>query len=411
MDIRIYGSEPRGELRAMASKSDVHRALICAAFSDKETFIGSNADSSDMEATAGCLRAAGADIVYDSQRQGFVVRPIRPSSSVMADCRESGSTLRFLIPVFAAAGLTASYLGQGRLPERPLGPILDELRAHGMDIEGDRLPLTIRGRLAAGSFSLPGDVSSQFITGLLLSFPLMKGASELRLTTELQSSAYVDMTMDTMRRFGAEIDRRDRRFLYGGGPGTYVSPGVYEADGDWSNAAFFLAADSLLGGGHIDIRGLREDSVQGDRRIASILRGIADGSHRVMDASEVPDLVPIVAVTMALSEGHFEIINAGRLRIKESDRLSAMAEGLRRLGAEVEELQEGLVIGGKGRPLPGGVSISSEGDHRIAMAFSIGALFCREPVVIEGAEAVGKSYPHFFEDMEKLGVRLERSGA
>ena len=209
MDVRIYGSEPRGELRAMASKSDVHRALICAAFSDKETFIGSNADSSDMEATAGCLRAAGADIVYDSQRQGFVVRPIRPSSSVMADCRESGSTLRFLIPVFAAAGLTASYLGQGRLPERPLGPILDELRAHGMDIEGDRLPLTIRGRLSSGSFSLPGDVSSQFITGLLLSFPLMKGASELRLTTGLQSSAYVDMTMDTMRHFGAEIDRRD----------------------------------------------------------------------------------------------------------------------------------------------------------------------------------------------------------
>ena len=177
---------------------------------------------------------------------------------------------------------------------------------------------------------------------MICSFPLMKGASELRLTTGLQSSAYVDMTMDTMRHFGAEIDRRDRRFLYGGGPGSYESPGIYEADGDWSNAAFFLAADSLLGGGHIDIRGLREDSVQGDRRIASILRGIADGSHRVMDASEVPDLVPIVAVTMALSEGHFEIINAGRLRIKESDRLNAMAEGLRRLGAEVEELQEGL---------------------------------------------------------------------
>lgn len=411
MDVRIYGSEPRGEMRAMASKSDVHRALICAAFSDNETFIGSNADSSDMEATAGCLRAAGADIVYDRQRQGFEVRPIRPAASVMADCRESGSTLRFLIPVFAAAGLTASYSGQGRLPERPLGPILDELRAHEMDIEGERLPLTIRGRLAAGGFSLPGDVSSQFITGLLLAFPLMKGASELRLTTELQSSAYVDMTMDTMRRFGAGIDRSDRRFLYGGGPGSYVSPGIYEADGDWSNAAFFLAADSLLGGGHIDIRGLREDSVQGDRRIASILRGIADGSQRIMDASEVPDLVPIVAVTMALSEGHFEIINAGRLRIKESDRLSAMAEGLRRLGAEVEEQQEGLVIEGKGMPLPGGVSISSEGDHRIAMALSIGALFCREPVVIEGAEAVAKSYPHFYEDMEKLGVRLERLGA
>lgn len=411
VDIRIYGSEPVGELRAMASKSDVHRALICAAFSDRETFIGSNADSSDMEATAGCLRAAGTDISYDGRRQGFVVRPIRPLTSVMADCCESGSTLRFLIPVFAAAGMTASYSGQGRLPERPLGPILDELRAKGMDIEGDRLPLTVRGRLKAGTFSLPGDVSSQFITGLLLSFPLMGGASELRLTTELQSSAYVDMTMDTMKRFGVRIERKDSRFLYEGGPGNYVSPGVCEADGDWSNAAFFLAADSLLGGGHIGIRGLREDSVQGDRRIVSILRGIADGSRSVMDASEVPDLVPIVAMTMALSEGRFEIINAGRLRIKESDRLSAMTEGLRRIGAAVEEQQDGLIIEGKGRPLPGGASVSSEGDHRIAMAFSIGALFCREPVVIEGAEAVGKSYPRFFEDMEKLGVRLERSGA
>ena len=421
MNIRIYPSKPHGSMEAMASKSDVHRALICAAFSDRETIIHSNSISRDMEATASCLRAAGAAICYDPGEGLFIVSPGRirgegPGDSVPADCRESGSTLRFLIPVFAAAGISTRFTGEGRLPERPLKPILFELSAHGISVKGEKLPISIKGSMTPGSFSLPGDISSQFVSGLLLAFPLMEGDSRLSLTTGLESQAYVDMTMDTMKRFGIRISRSERdgklSFSYKkneGHPG-YVSPFHYEADGDWSNAAFFLAADMLLGGGQIKVNGLREDSVQGDRAIADILKELSHGKGCVLDASSVPDLVPICAVAMALTPGKHRIVNAGRLRIKESDRLSAISEGLQRMGADITELPEGLIIEGKAGELPGGTEVSSFNDHRIAMALSIGALFCRKPVEITGAEAVEKSYPGFFDDLRRLGVRLERTG-
>ncbi len=466
MDVRIYASRPYGRLTAMASKSDVHRALICAAFSDRETFVRSNAVSKDMEATAGCLRAAGARINYDEDRGGFSVIPVTGSANcdakmalghgsfmeegkleqtsiIEADCGESGSTLRFLIPVFSAAGIAARYVGRGRLPERPLSAILDELKDHGMAIRGDKLPLEIRGQLKAGSYRLPGNESSQFISGMLMALPLMAEprdsavegngqrpvdaavdgntqghedagaggtASRLFLTTKLSSSAYVDMTIDTMRRFGVNIGFSETEtgfFSYEGQGTGYVSPGVYEADGDWSNAAFFLAADRLMGGGHIKIDGLRRDSVQGDRQIEALLEGICSGSGRLMDASEIPDLVPIAAVAMALSRGSYEIINAGRLRIKESDRLSAACQDLSRLGATVAEEPEGLRIVGSGGVLRGGVELSSFNDHRIAMAMSVAALFCEEPVIIKGAECVDKSFPGFFKELQRLHARLE----
>ena len=450
MKVRLRRSHIKGELSAMSSKSDVHRALICAAFSDDECLIRTNCISDDMAATMGCLNAVGADISYDEAEGGFLVRPLRGpvrEGLIEADCGESGSTLRFLIPVFSAIAANVRFLGRGKLPERPVSVILSELRRHGAKVEGDKLPFTIAGRASSGEYELPGDVSSQFISGLLLSFPLMEGNSFLRLSTELQSAPYVDMTMDTMSRFGVRIKRKDRSFSYergqalskssgpdvsenmeasiealGAAPdeeslklrtkgtgvfsGGYKSPGIYEADGDWSNAAFFLAANAVYGAEEIMLRGLRQDSIQGDKAIASILSELEGGGDVTMDASEVPDLVPIVACTMALFPGEHRIINAGRLRIKESDRLRAISEGLTGLGASVTELPEGLIINGRNE-LKGGATVSSFNDHRIAMALSIAALFCREEVLIDGAEAVNKSFPAFFTELKRLGADLE----
>ena len=411
MKVRLRRSHIKGELSAMSSKSDVHRALICAAFSDDECLIRTNCISDDMAATMGCLNAVGADISYDEAEGGFLVRPLRGpvrEGLIEADCGESGSTLRFLIPVFSAIAANVRFLGRGKLPERPVSVILSELRRHGAKVEGDKLPFTIAGRASSGEYELPGDVSSQFITGLLLSFPLMEGDSLLRLSTELQSAPYVDMTMDTMDRFGVRIKRKDRSFSFEKGQASsgYKSPGIYEADGDWSNAAFFLAANAIYGAEEIRLRGLRQDSIQGDKAIASILSELEGGGDVTMDASEVPDLVPIVACTMALFPGEHRIINAGRLRIKESDRLRAISEGLTGLGASVTELPEGLIINGRNE-LKGGATVSSFNDHRIAMALSIAALFCREEVLIDGAEAVNKSFPSFFTELRRLGADLE----
>ena len=441
MKVRIRRSDIYGELRAMSSKSDVQRALICAAFGDRSCRIISNRVSDDMEATMGCLNRAGADISYDEEAGTFIVKPVclarergryDTAAPFMADCRESGSTLRFLIPVFSAIGADVIYEGQGRLPERPLGVILSELAAHGASIEGDRLPIHISGRIKPGGYKLPGNVSSQFISGLLLSFPLMEGSSSLSLTTELESSPYVDMTIYTMRRFGVSINMTDGGFSFdhrehraseaekekttaedfGIVTGQreiragYRSPDIYEADGDWSNAAFFLAANALYRREAVAVKGLRPDSVQGDRAIASLLETITRDEPLTMDAREIPDLVPITAAVMALSPGEHRIINAGRLRIKESDRLSAMAEGLGRLGAEVTELRDGLLIRGS-RDLKGGIEVSSFNDHRIAMALSIAALFCREPVTVDGAEAVRKSFPDFYDQLLRLHGDVE----
>lgn len=436
MDVRIGRSELHGELKAMPSKSDVHRALICSAFSDGRCFVEAEPVSDDMKATMDCLNAAGAGISYDDKRGGFEVLPAgwkgaaegpgaeaadktageavpeKAPHARTADCRESGSTLRFLIPVFAAAGLDISFKGRGRLPERPISVILDELSAHGSLVEGVRLPFSISGRAESGEYVLPGDISSQFVSGLLMAFPIMGGASKLHLSSELQSAAYVDMTIDTMQRFGAKIRRDGRDYFYDGRMGgpAYRSPGTYCCDGDWSNAAFFIAANALYGREAVDIKGLRADSLQGDRHIADIIRELSlserEGRPGIMDASGEPDLVPITAAFMALSGGDFEIVNAGRLRIKESDRLHAMAEGLGRLGADIEEKPEGLVIRGKGR-LRGGAEVSSFSDHRIAMALSIAALFCDEPVVIKEAESVAKSFPDFYRELKRLGGAVE----
>lgn len=415
MDITLSIRRPQGRLAAIPSKSEVHRLLICAALSKGETRLELPSSSQDIDATLACLRAIGAEIT--GIEDGILhIMPIgnRAETHSVLDCRESGSTLRFLLPVAAALGLTCRFEGSGRLPQRPLQPLLSLLEEHGCAYTSETLPLSISGKLQGGSFRLPGDVSSQYFTGLLLALPIL-GGGEVFATTPLQSRSYVEITADAMRQFGAAVVCEGERFTV---PASgYVSPGGLSAGGDWSNAAFWLCLGAL--GGPVTVSGLRADSAQGDRKIAELLRefgaDVKDDSGGVtvssgplrgidIDASDIPDLVPILAVVAAAAEGETRICNAGRLRLKESDRLKAVAQNLKALGADILEHADGLLIRG-GRPLRG-AELSGWGDHRMVMSAAIASALADGPVTIRGAEAVQKSYPGFFADFKLLGGEI-----
>ena len=406
-------SKLRGEIDAIPSKSDVHRALICAALSDSETLLQmSNFSSEDIRATIRCLESLGAAICKGSQ--GLAVTPIKTlPQTPLIDCGESGSTLRFMLPVVAALGCGGTFVGSGRLPERPISPLLNALREHGIETDRETLPLTLKGKLTSGVFNLPGNISSQFISGLLLALPLVDGGGEIRLTAALESVGYVNMTLETMKKFGAAPDILPLTWNVSGD--GFTSPGQYSIDGDWSNAAFFLAGGAL--GKRVTVSGLSYDSFQKDKQISPILRrlgsivSLSDNrlSHcssiltgiGVLDISEIPDLVPILAVVAALSPGDTRLANGSRLRIKESDRLHTVAQMLSSLGADIREGTDYLVINGK-ESLSGGQVVSSN-DHRLAMAAAIAATRCTGQVVLDGADAVNKSYPNFYEHYKQLG--------
>lgn len=399
------------------SKSAAHRALFCAALANGKSTITPFAMSNDMTATIGAIRGLGA-CVENPDTDIVTVDGSRTFQNVAhsIDCLESGSTLRFLIPVAALSGREITFTGRGRLPSRPIGPYLECLPSAGVSCESaGGLPLTVNGKLESGVFSLPGDISSQFITGLLLALPVLGGKSEIRLTTALQSAGYIHMTVDVMRRFGVEVGYTETGFgIFSVNGGQHYAPTDFDVEGDWSQAAFWLAAGAL--GGEISCGGLRTDSAQGDRTVTGLLERFGASVHaggngvRVsagqlhgtrIDAAQVPDLVPVLAVVAALSEGQTVIRNAARLRIKESDRLHAITLGLRALGADVSELPDGLIINGR-EQLDGG-SADGFGDHRIVMALSIAALRCRGKVTIMGCESIKKSYPDFFQHYNKLG--------
>ncbi len=419
MNIRITGSEIKGTVRAVSSKSDAHRALICAAlsgdFTKEPIKVYCNAVSEDIKATVSVLSAFGAEFQYKNEY--ILVSPANLKGlegfKTELCCGESGSTLRFMIPVAAALGINSTFTGKGRLPERPVDILLDELMRHGMKADGTKLPFTIEGKLSGGYFKLKGNISSQFFTGILLALPIIGKKSIVEYEGRLESSRYVDMTIQTMKDFGVSIKKTEKGFLYEAGE-FYTRPlgNRYETEGDWSNAAFFIVADALMRYKHgckeayIRVSGLNEQSLQGDKKITDIAEEAISNSEigRVseMDASEVPDLVPVTAVLYSLIKGRHVIKNAGRLRIKESDRLNTICTVLNTIGADIEELPDGLVINGRER-LKGGQIVNSFGDHRIAMSLAIAGLFCEEPIIIEGAESVNKSYPGFFEDYRNLG--------
>ena len=373
-----------GTVRVPPSKSMAHRTIIAAALAGTEEPEGVG-DSRDIQATRTCLaalRAPGAGLPE-------------------LDCGESGSTLRFLVPLSMALRGGGRFTGRGRLMERPLGPYETLFQARGADWSLEGNTLTVRGRLPAGRYELPGDVSSQFVTGLLLALPLAEGESEIVLTSPLESADYVDLTLEVLERHGIRIGRARDRFTVPGGQ-TY-RPCRMTVPGDWSQGAVWYAADFL--DHRVKIEGLDETSAQADRRIAAYYWRLARPGDRELDVSQCPDLAPALGAMAALARGNTRLTGAGRLRLKESDRLSAIAETIRRLGGQAREEADSLVIRGVDR-LEGGERVDSRGDHRIAMMAAVLATRCRRPVSILQMECVDKSYPEFWNDFTKLGGKL-----
>ncbi|MBM6774077.1 3-phosphoshikimate 1-carboxyvinyltransferase [Olsenella profusa] len=431
MNVTVSPGSLTGEVSAPSSKSEAHRLLICAAFAPGTTDIDCTTTSDDIDATARCLEALGAHITRT--RRGFRVVPVpgtsatdnipAPATGALLDCGESGSTLRFLLPVVAALGCEASLTGHGRLPQRPLSPLYEELVAHGVGLTPQgQVPLRVSGRLRPGRFSLPGNVSSQYVSGLLLAAPLMGAPTEVVVSEPVESLPYIGITVAALARFGVTVDEgrtedsgAPARSYVVGGAERLSSPGTVSVGGDWSGAAFWLAAGALSEAG-VSVRGLDVRSTQGDRQVlaalallgARVLRGSegAACAHdalagRVIDVSNCPDLVPPLAAVAALAEGTTRITGAARLRLKESDRLETVSAAICALGGRARATDDGLVIEGV-RELAGG-TVDAAGDHRIAMMAAVLAARCTRPVTILGAECVAKSYPGFFEDLGRLG--------
>ena len=410
-----------GTIPAIPSKSEAHRALICAALADTPTRVICRSTSEDIDATIGCLSALGARIGNDGD--SFTVHPIKEAQvdGALLDCRESGSTLRFLLPIAAALG-SCVFTGAGRLSKRPLKPLADALRAHGAAIDADEgLPLHVRGPLTAGCFDIPGNISSQFITGLLLAAPLLGEPVEIRVTEPIESRPYIDLSLNVIQAFCVNIESsRGQGFTRYLLPrqASYRSPGSFEVGGDWSNAAFWLSAGALSDEG-VAMEGLSLTSKQADRAVAGalallgaqVLRNTSGAAARRndllgarIDVTSCPDLVPAIAPVAAFAKGRTVICGASRLRLKESDRLAAIADVLGTLGANVCADDDALVFEGVER-LHGG-AVDAHNDHRIAMMAAIAAARATDPVLIRGAECVAKSYPGFFSDFAVLGGRV-----
>ena len=387
-----------GQVAVPSSKSMAHRYLLCAALAKGESRVGNVSFSADIEATLNGVTALGAEFSVF----GKTVRITggSPKAKMDIDCGESGSTLRFLIPIALAAGggKAVTFRGHGRLMERPLDPYFGIFREKGIGWKKEGNALTVEGRLPGGEYALSGKVSSQFVTGLLLADP-----SEIRITDELQSKGYVDLTLSAMKAFGVTAENDGyRRFRLPGGQGYRA--GDCRVEGDYSQAAFFLGANFL--GSRVQVLGMNPNSIQGDRAILSVLEAMkAPGECRV-DAGEIPDLIPVLAVCAAGRKGKTLFYNAARLRLKESDRLDTTAALLKGLGGNVEEGEDFLTVLGEGT-LQGG-TVDSFNDHRIAMAAAIASTICRESVTVKGAESVAKSYPDFWKDLEALGGRIEQ---
>lgn len=424
MDMRIEPSQLGGSIRAVASKSEAHRLLICSAFAGAVTDIDCDTTSRDIDATAECLRALGARVTRT--KKGFRVAGISPADAAtgaVLDCGESGSTLRFLLPVACALGCDASLLGHGRLPERPLSPLYEELVAHGaeLDPQGSN-PLRAGGRIGAGRYEIAGNVSSQYVSGLLMAAPLMGGEVEVLVTEPVESLPYIDITCAALASFGVEVGRE--KFSRDGKKGLLFTvpagsslrtPGTVTVGGDWSNAAFWLAAGALSEGG-MTVEGLSLRSTQGDRAILGALALLGARVERGqdcvtvrpdalkgcrLDVSSCPDLVPPLAAVAACAKGTTTITGAARLRIKESDRLQTVSDAVNALGGRATQTADGLIIEGSGE-LSGG-EVDAANDHRIAMMAAILAARCQGPSAIRGAQCVAKSYPAFFEDFSALG--------
>lgn len=411
MDIKITPKKLRGKVTVPSSKSVAHRMIIAASLADGKSTITNLSPSVDILTTMNCMRELGAKIDFEGDTA--VIEGIKRTKNVpdkaVLDCHESGSTLRFLIPVACALGVNAEFLGSGALPKRPITAFLDELPKHGVKYDlskaedGYTLPCNFFGKAISGEYKIDGGVSSQFVTGLMFQLPLLVGDSEIVLTSPLQSKPYVDITIGVLRNFGCEISETERGYFVKGDQSLKPFSGAVE--GDYSQAAFFRVANSL--GSELEILGLTENSLQGDKKIMKICDSFdqSGGEPFEIDCSDIPDLVPVLTVLACFAKGTSRLTNVARLRLKESDRLSVTAECLNSIGGKVTVHEDSLEIVGVSS-LKGG-EISGHNDHRIPMSMAVAATMCEEPLIIRGAECVSKSFPNFFEVYRSIGGELE----
>ena len=407
MNVIITPTQLKGRVIIPPSKSQAHRLIIAAGLAEGESVIKNVAYSQDIEATIRCMTELGATFIRDGSTltvQGMGANAMSPNRRMALphlDCGESGSTLRFLIPVALAVRGGGVFTGHGRLMERPLQPYFDLFDEKGISYELKDNTLTVSGLLTPGDYTLPGHVSSQFFTGLMFALPLLSGNSKIVITSPLESGSYVEMTRDAMRTAGVHSDK-------GNLPGdqTY-KPFTATVEADWSQAAFFYAAHGLLN--EVSMGGLNPFSTQGDSQIVHFYQELCGSDEEAaQDVSQCPDLFPPLAVMAALRDRcSTHIGGAARLRIKECDRINAVVEMLRKFGLAVEEFADGISLVGKSQ-LRGDVVIDSYNDHRIAMAAAIAATRATGPVTITGAECVAKSYPDFWEVYESLGGQIVR---
>lgn len=413
MDIKINPSPLSGEVNIPPSKSAAHRVLICAALAEGTSRVTPFCTSKDIKATAACLAALGMRVEADGE--GYTLGRGKTAEKTQLNFCESGSTARFLLPIASALGAEITAEGEGRLPERPMKVLCDLIRSHGGFTSSDFLPISLSGKMNSGVFFLPGDISSQYISGILMAAPLMEGKTEIRLTTPPESVGYIDMTLDAMKRFGVSVEETAEGWKVPAGQN--YKPADITIEGDWSQAAFFMSAAAI--GSNISIRGLNFASHQGDMAaldvfaafgaditvendILHIKKGTLHGIE--VNAADIPDMVPAIAATAAFAEGKTVIHSAHRLRIKESDRIKTTLAALEAMGIKTEEKPDGMIIYGG---CPHGGVIDGANDHRIVMAFSVAAAFAEGESKILGAEAVNKSYPNFFEDFKELGGKAK----
>lgn len=419
MTLSVSGT-PSGNVQVPPSKSVAHRMLICAALANKPCTIICRGINRDMEATAACLNALGANIVYADGK--FSVNPISEvKKGALLDCGESGSTLRFMLPVAAALGADAVFTGQGRLPQRPLSPLYEEMTAHGVSMsENGHMPLTCHGTLPAGTYTIDGGVSSQFISGLLMALPLTGGDCTINITGKLESASYIGLTLNALKQFGIEVKATGQGYHIPGGQRYATPDSLVAVEGDWSAAAFWLTAGAA-GAKQVSCTGLDyEHSAQGDRRIVDVLRQMgADISATAnsvtarpsrltasqIDCADIPDLVPIMAVAASTAQGTTVFDNIRRLRIKESDRVRSILELLSGAGICAYATDNTLTVtGGPARSF----TYDPSGDHRMAMAATVLASVKNIRVIIKDAECTAKSYPAFFDDFNALGGHAEQ---
>lgn len=407
-NLKLHPKKLNGAVTVPPSKSMAHRAVICASLADGRSVISNIQLSDDIKATIEGMQAFGAVILHEEDTltiDGIGTGKTRRNNEI--DCNESGSTLRFLVPLATLFEGETRFIGKGKLGQRPLETYQEIFEHQSLRYESaptDLLDLTIEGHLKPGVYEMAGDISSQFITGMLLTLPLLDGESVLKITTHLESKGYIDLTLSVLSAFGIEIDHdKEYKYFKIKGNQSYQAQD-YEVEGDYSQAAFWLSARKLAN--EISVEGLNDYSLQGDREIVEILEDLSQqADERVIDGAQVPDIIPVVALVAALSKGKTRLINLDRLRIKESDRLIATQKELAALGARIKVVGADLHIEGVSI-LKGGQEVWSHKDHRMAMMLAIASTICQETIIIKDTECVKKSYPDFWEVFQNVGGEI-----